>query len=256
METVLLSPFVRELNEFTPCLEKMHLERMQELTDTILRFSAIHFTKAQCQKVEKALQFSAYIHRGEYRNDDITPYFLHLLEATNILIEENVADFKILVATILHDTVEKAKKKTTAIARIDKIAKEFGSGVGFVVDPISKRIGESREENFRRILATRNRNVRWRSIVLKFVDRVHNMRTLNTYPFEKRPKKINETEHWFPILEEKLRQDLVFLHKRNVLHKEEYLNLPDRLQKLLDKALAPYVSQYPDDESIKQELGI
>ena len=54
----------------------------------------------------KALQFASFKHSSQRRKNGDIPYINHPIEVANILSQAGVADFTILSAAILHDTVE------------------------------------------------------------------------------------------------------------------------------------------------------
>lgn len=54
-----------------------------------------------------ALSFAAYQHRYQQRKDGVTPYINHPIAVANILLNEaGVSDETVLIAALLHDTVE------------------------------------------------------------------------------------------------------------------------------------------------------
>jgi len=59
-------------------------------------------------KIEEAIMFATLAHEGQKRKINLQPYILHPLEVANIIINITT-DEDVLVAAILHDTLEDTK---------------------------------------------------------------------------------------------------------------------------------------------------
>lgn len=75
----------------------------------------------------RAIEFTAKAHNGQYRRGTKIPYIIHPLGVAKILIENSCSD-EIVVAGILHDTVE-----DTSIS-LEDIRKIFGEKVANLVE--------------------------------------------------------------------------------------------------------------------------
>jgi GTP pyrophosphokinase len=107
-----------------------------------------------------------------------------------------IADLKLdvpsIVGGLLHDTVE------DTLTTLDEIKALFGREIAALVDGVTK-LGranfssreEKQAENFRKMLLAMGKDVR--VILIKLADRVHNMRTLDHMPPEKRILVAQET---------------------------------------------------------------
>ena len=218
----------RELDIYTPCIfgvngekEEENLSRTNFLIKVILRTCSEKFTKRQQDKVVEALKFSALHHKGVRRKDGFTPYFMHLLEVVQLLFSFKIFDFKLTVAAILHDVVEDTK------VTLKEINTLFGSAIRNIVDLMTKHPNFVRKWRYWSIMKEEaDLNCRWRVIVLKFMDRIHNLMTLDAVPEEDRRSKIWETEQEFPSLYRTLCLTLKKLKKRGTLKNKEYFTLP------------------------------
>src|SRR6478752_5441074 len=119
------------------------------------------------------------------------PYFSHPLEVAAILTDLKLDDATI-VAALLHDTIEDTEATR---AEIDQL---FGKDIGRLVEGLTKlkRLDlVSREatqaENLRKLLLAIAEDVR--VLLVKLADRLHNMRTLQYVPDEKRLRIAEET---------------------------------------------------------------
>jgi GTP pyrophosphokinase len=148
-------------------------------------------------RLETAYHFSEAAHNGQFR-DSGDPYISHPLAVANILAGLRL-DSQALAAALLHDVMEDASVTKAEISR------KFGKPVAELVDGVSKldRIEfetheEAQAENFRKMLLAMARDVR--VILIKLADRLHNMRTLDAVPPEKRRRIARETlEIYAPI---------------------------------------------------------
>ena len=147
--------------------------------------------------VREAVEFSHAAHQGQTRQSG-EPYVSHPIAAARILATLRL-DAQAIIAALLHDVVEDTE--VTA----EQVAGRFGKPVAELVEGLSKldRIQfETREdaqaENFRKMLLAMARDVR--VILIKLADRLHNMRTLESMPHDKRERIARETmEIYAPI---------------------------------------------------------
>src|SRR5690242_8320962 len=144
---------------------------------------------------DEALLNRAYVYamkaHGEQKRASGDPYFSHPLEVAAILTDLKLDDATI-AAALLHDTIEDTP---TTRAEIDQI---FGPDIGHLVEGLTKlkRLDlVSREakqaENLRKLLLAIADDVR--VLLVKFADRLHNMRTLEHMPEEGRKRIAEET---------------------------------------------------------------
>ena len=144
---------------------------------------------------DEALLNRAYVYamkaHGEQKRASGDPYFSHPLEVAAILTDLKLDDATI-AAALLHDTIEDTP---TTRAEIDQI---FGPDIGHLVEGLTKlkRLDlVSREakqaENLRKLLLAIADDVR--VLLVKFADRLHNMRTLEHMPAEGRMRIAEET---------------------------------------------------------------
>jgi GTP diphosphokinase / guanosine-3',5'-bis(diphosphate) 3'-diphosphatase len=136
-------------------------------------------------------------HEGQKRLSG-EPYISHPLEVMNILAELHM-DTVCLAAGMLHDVVEDTPTS------VEGLEKQFGPEVAHIVEGVTKisRIHflspeDQQAENFRKMLLAMVDDVR--VVLVKLADRLHNMRTLEHLPPEKRTRIAHETlEIYAPI---------------------------------------------------------
>jgi guanosine-3',5'-bis(diphosphate) 3'-pyrophosphohydrolase len=153
------------------------------------------------ERIERAYQLAKRAHEGTLRRSG-EPYIVHPVCAAIILVELGM-DTDSIVAALLHDVVEDTE------ITLEEIRKEFGKDVAFLVDGVTKlgRIPfSSREhqqaENVRKMLLAMAQDVR--VIIIKLADRLHNARTFESLPDEKRRIKALETMEVYAPLAHRL----------------------------------------------------
>src|SRR6184192_4255747 len=147
--------------------------------------------------LRKAYEFSASEHKAQTRISG-EPFVSHPLAVANVLADMKL-DVVCLVAGMLHDVVEDTP--TT----VDRISQEFGPDVARIVEGVTKisRIEfvspeVQQAENLRKMVLAMVDDIR--VVLVKLADRLHNMRTLEHLPPEKRERIARETiEIYAPI---------------------------------------------------------
>ncbi len=147
---------------------------------------------ARCDEalIRKAFQFCIQAHKNDVRESG-EPYYTHPLEVARIIVNEIPLDDVSVCAALLHDVVEDTTYS------LDDIRAEFGSTVAEIVDGATKISGIFRStelrqaENYRKLLLALVKDVR--VILIKFADRLHNMRTLGHLPPERQQRVARET---------------------------------------------------------------
>jgi GTP diphosphokinase / guanosine-3',5'-bis(diphosphate) 3'-diphosphatase len=145
----------------------------------------------------KAYEFCAAEHKAQKRWSGGL-YVSHPLEVANVLADMKL-DLVCLAGGMLHDVVEDTP--TT----IERLREEFGTDVAHIVEGVTKisRIEfvgaeERQAENLRKMLLAMVDDIR--VVMVKLADRLHNMRTLEHLPPEKRERIARETlEIYAPI---------------------------------------------------------
>ena len=142
--------------------------------------SITHYELADDEKLKvelwKAYEFGLKRHEGQKRLSG-EPYFeAHCVEVAKILAGWNM-DITTIISGMLHDTVEDTSTTT------EEIKSEFGDDVAELVDGVSKLSGihfttrkAQQAGNFMKMLISVAKDLR--VIIIKFADRLHNMKTI------------------------------------------------------------------------------
>jgi GTP pyrophosphokinase len=140
--------------------------------------------------IRKAWAFCLKEHEGQKRASG-EPYAVHPLEVGLVLAELKM-DSTAIAAGLLHDAVEDTDVTTEQIEEL------FGDQVAHIVEGVTKldkikfaNREDHQAENIRKMLLAMVTDVR--VVIIKLADRLHNMRTLEHLPQEKRQKIAKET---------------------------------------------------------------
>ncbi|HET7373612.1 MAG TPA: bifunctional (p)ppGpp synthetase/guanosine-3',5'-bis(diphosphate) 3'-pyrophosphohydrolase [Gemmatimonadaceae bacterium] len=179
----------------------------------------------------RAYRFSEQAHRGQLRNSG-DPYITHSVEVAKILADLQL-DSITVASGLLHDVIE-----DTQLTLAD-VEAEFGKEIAAIVDGLTKiaklptggSTQERQVESYRKLLLSIAKDAR--VIIVKLADRLHNMRTLDWLPADKRRRIAQETRDLYAPLAHrfgmaKLRwelEDLAFKH----LETEEYKALAKKV---------------------------
>ncbi len=156
-----------------------------------------HADRLDLDLIERALRFSASAHRGQKRmsGEDFVSHSI----AVALILAEQLLDSTTIAAALLHDVVEDSDVRTEDIAR------EFGGEIAGIVDGLTKissltfrSSAEEQVENYRKLLLSIAKDAR--VIIIKLGDRLHNMRTLEHLPPERRARIALETREIYAPL--------------------------------------------------------
>ncbi|HET6936825.1 MAG TPA: bifunctional (p)ppGpp synthetase/guanosine-3',5'-bis(diphosphate) 3'-pyrophosphohydrolase [Candidatus Angelobacter sp.] len=147
--------------------------------------------------IRRAYEFSLKHHQGQTRASG-EPYLIHPLEVALVLADMKL-DSTAISAGLLHDAIE-----DTPVTHED-VRREFGEQVVHIVEGVTKidKIDfasreERQAENVRKMVLAMVDDIR--VVLIKLADRLHNMRTLQHLPEERRQNVARETlEIYAPI---------------------------------------------------------
>jgi len=176
-------------------------KKSEQLFEGLMHRIARYNQNMDVKLLRKAFEFSYNAHRNQLRKSG-RPYFEHPLEVAKILISLRM-DYETIAGGVLHDVAE-----DTDIS-IEQVQKEFGNNIAQLVDGVTKiseiklmEFEERQAENFRKMLLSMVRDIR--VILIKFADRLHNMRTLEFLPEKKRRRIALETREVYAPLAHRL----------------------------------------------------
>lgn len=173
--------------------------------------------------IKLAFDFAGEAHAGQKRVSG-EPYIIHSLATAQKLAELNVEP-EIVIAGLLHDVPEDTK---FSLADVEK---NFGAEIAGLVGGVTKlgtlkyRGIERYAENLRKMFVAMSNDIR--VILIKFADRLHNLKTLAALPRDKQLRIARESLEIYAPIADRLGasaikgelEDLAFKH----IYPEEYV---------------------------------
>lgn len=224
-----------------------------ELIKLILRKNP----SAKVDTIKKAYMYAMEAHGSQKRHSG-PPFFYHPAEVARILAEIGM-DVPTIATGLLHDVLEDTN---TSFEELEEL---FGSEIASLVQGVTKLSAvkySSREEyqaeNIRKFIFAISRDPR--ILIVKIVDRLHNMRTLQYMRLEKQKEIALETLDIYAPLAEKIgmnnikeeMEDMAFY----ILYPREYSFLEERVEQLQskDKDFVPHTIK--ELQSVLKKAGI
>ena len=178
--------------------------------------------------ITRAYEYAQKAH-AEHKRYSGEPYMIHLANVGYKLAAMGMAP-RTIAAGILHDSIEDTPVTTQDIKR------EFGEEILFLVDGVTKLSSvryhgtDRHNESLRKLFVATSQDIR--VLIIKLVDRLHNLETLLHIPKEKQTRIAKETlEIYVPVA-----------HRLGM----------GKLRKELEDLAFPYV--YPEDAAKVREL--
>ena len=202
--------------------------------------------------IEKAFNLANEAHWNKRRRSG-EPFILHPISVAKIVNQEIGLGSKSIAAALLHDVVEDTD------FTLENIEREFGPKIATLIDGLTKISGTYNKENsslqaenFRKMLLTLSDDLR--VILIKIADRLHNMRTLDSMPENKRMKVAGETIYLYAPLAHRLGlflikselEDLSFKYRHPKVYEEITLKLKHDEKKnvaLINKFSLPIIEK-------------
>jgi len=161
-----------------------------EIFDALVAEFVAHHPSGDVEELAKAYALAARAHAGQTRQTG-DPYITHPLIVAQMLAEYGM-DQATLAAALLHDVVEDTE------VTLREVADAFGPVVAGLIDGVTKldRIKFSSKEEqqaatIRKMAIAISRDIR--VLVIKLLDRLHNIRTLAPLPPAKQERVAKET---------------------------------------------------------------
>jgi RelA/SpoT family (p)ppGpp synthetase len=234
-------------------LSNLNRKKLDELLATCRKH--LNVAKIDENLISNAFRFSLDAHKNDKRVSG-EPYFSHPYEVAMILAKEIPIDDISVAAALLHDVVEDTE------FTIDDIRAEFGKEVAEIVDGSTKMEGifENYEikavESYRKLLFSMTSDVR--IILVKFADRLHNLRTLEFLPPSRQVRIAQETLEIFAPFANRFglsnlkseMEDLSFKYLDRPLYDELAKKIKEK-KKERDRFLKRFIA--PIEEALKAE---
>lgn len=221
---------------FPQGLETPIPEQLREVLETLQNYHP----GSDHSDIIRAYQTADYLHRTQNRKSG-EQYITHPIAVAGMLAELGMTSSTI-IAALLHDTVEDTEYD------LEHLRADFGDEVAGLVDGVTKldkvKYGQaSASETVRKMVVAMARDIR--VLVIKLVDRQHNMRTISYLPTEKQEQKARETLEIYAPLAHRLGMNSVKWELEDLAFASLYPKMSDEIARLVSQR-AP-----ARDESLK-----
>jgi GTP diphosphokinase / guanosine-3',5'-bis(diphosphate) 3'-diphosphatase len=153
-------------------------------------------TEADIALITEAYEYAKHVHTGHTRYSG-EPYLVHLTEVGRKLAEMGMGA-RTIAAGLLHDSIEDTE------ATSEEIREKFGDEILFLIEGVTKLSSvryygtDRHNESLRKLFVATSQDIR--VLIIKLVDRLHNMQTLQHVPSEKQLRIARETlEVYVPV---------------------------------------------------------
>ena len=180
--------------------------------------------KQSTDLINKAYRFADEKHKGALRKDG-KPYISHPVEVARTLAKLGFNE-DVVSAALLHDVVEDCG------VTLDDITCEFNENVASLVDCVSAIDREKyvldhenlyedanfmkaslEEQSFKKLITIGKQNPE--GFCIKFADRLHNLRTIDCFDYNKQLEKVKETEKWIIPIAKRLSANYFYKRIKN-----------------------------------------
>ena len=174
--------------------------------------------------IKKAYNKAKDLHKDQKRKDG-TPYLFHPVEVALILAKLDF-DENVIAGALLHDTIEDCGYTA------DEMKKDFNETIFKLVDCVSaidktKYIfdkenlyedenfvkSSAEEQTFKKLITLGKKSPS--GFAIKFADRLHNLRTIETFAYPKQLEKVRETEKWVLPIAKALKSEYFYRAIKN-----------------------------------------
>ena len=198
---------------------------------------------ADTEIITRAYNKAKELHFYQKRKDG-TPYLMHPVEVAIILAELGF-DEDTICGALLHDTIEDCGYT------IEEMIIDFNKNIAEMVDSVSaidktKYIydhseiyedpnfvkSSAEEQTFKKLISLGKKNPL--GFCIKFADRLHNLRTIDSFAYPKQLEKVRETEKWVLPIAKALKAEYFYIQIKNecfkIVHRQDGLNYLEQYQ--------------------------
>jgi len=239
----------------------MFTTRYQRMYNNLIEVCRKNLVSFDENLIRKAFDFALESHKNDLRASG-EPYFDHPYEVAMIIAKEIPLDDISIASALLHDVLEDTEMT------YETLVQHFNQTIAEIVDGVTKIGGVIRDhdasqaENYRKLLLSMVKDIR--VILVKFADRLHNMRTLEFLSKDKQIRIAKETmqiyvpfAHRFGLAQIRWElEDLAFKY----LDPDAYEDIRKKLkatrrerETYIKKTVAP-IKQKLDEEGLKYEI--
>ena len=202
--------------------------------DVLVACLSTYTKEPDIKQIRKAYQFALLAHKSQYRKSG-EPYVTHPVAVAKILAEMHM-DCETIIGGLLHDVIEDTGYDKSYITQ------HFGQKVAEIVDGVSKishinkQVSDKQKQadNLYKMLLAITKDLR--VIIVKLVDRLHNLRTINALPANKRTAIAKETMDIYIPIAHRLGMNAISIELEDLAMEAAYPLRYQRISKAINKA--------------------
>jgi (p)ppGpp synthase/HD superfamily hydrolase len=160
-----------------------------KLIGKLIELNSSNNEKVDIDKVKEAIVFAKKYHDGQKRRNG-EPFYSHPLEVA-YMVSDYLLKTDLIIASILHDTIEDTE------LTLEIIEKHFGPRIAQMVDRLTRDRPDGTKLSVEEILRNAYKIRDIEVLLIKFIDRNHNARTLDETSPEKAQKTAQNTFDFF-----------------------------------------------------------
>ncbi len=164
----------------------------RKLLRKIYSLNSKYKNQVDITEIKKAIYYTRKYH-GNQKRDSGEPYYSHPL-AVALLISDYLFKTDILVVSILHDVIEDTD------LNFEKLSKIFSREIAEQVNDLSRLKYDGKKTSSAEMLEKLWKEKKYKLLMIKQFDRIHNMQTLTAKSEDKAQKIVNETIENFILL--------------------------------------------------------
>lgn len=197
-------------------------EEIDKRFDEIVKIALAN--QLQVDFIKKAYQRAKELHASQLRKDG-RPYISHPVEVALLLAKLDF-DENVIAGALLHDTIEDCGytpkqmrgefndivfRLVDCVSAIDKTKYVFNKDNIFESMDFIKSSAE--EQTFKKLITLGKENPC--GFAIKFADRLHNLRTVESFSYPKQLEKVRETEKWVLPIAKALKSEYFYRAIKN-----------------------------------------
>ncbi len=164
----------------------------RKLLRKIYSLNSKYKNQVDVTEIKKAIYYARKYH-GDQKRDSGEPYYSHPLAVAS-LISDYLFKTDILVVAILHDVIEDTD------LNFEKLSKIFSGKIAEQVNDLSRFKYDGKKISSAEMLEKLWKEKKYKLLMIKQFDRIHNMQTLTAKSEDKAQKIVNETIENFILL--------------------------------------------------------
>jgi (p)ppGpp synthase/HD superfamily hydrolase len=194
-----------------------HKENLDDEYSIYLLLKLEQYRITENSDIKKAMKFAKFYHKGQFRKSG-EPYYVHPITVAAMILQYTKNPI-IVAGALLHDVIEDTE------ATVEIIEIEFGKRIAQIVARLTRTRPDGSQIGVEEIIINAIENNDRDVLLIKIIDRLHNIQTINAMPIKNIHKKINQTINEFVILCEYMELPNLFIDELELIDNNRFINI-------------------------------